>query len=411
MDDGWRTSKAPLTAEYRIIRPDGTIRRILRRASAIRNAEGRPVRLLGIVQDVTDQYLERQERIASEERYRLLFDKNPVPLWVFDEESMRFLDVNEAAIRHYGFSRDEFLGMTILDIRPAEDVPRLMQNRATAARGYRVVGGWRHLRKDGTIIDVDIVRHQFVLEGRSVQLVMAIDITERLRAERDLRESRAELERFSEKLQSAIEEERARISREIHDELGQSLTGLRMYAAILESRLGDRADLVTQTAAMTAIIDETVRTVRRIATELRPGVLDAFGLVAATEWAVHDFTTRSGVRADFVNHLNFEPELGGERDTHVFRVVQEALTNVARHSEAGSVAIELAEGPGELIVRVQDDGRGFDAGPTAAHASLGLLGMRERARMLGGILELESESGRGTRITLHVPHQPRGKGQ
>jgi signal transduction histidine kinase len=156
---------------------------------------------------------------------------------------------------------------------------------------------------------------------------------------------------------------------------------------------------------MSELIDETVRTVRRIATELRPGILDAFGLLAATEWAVQDFATKSGVRARFLNLLEQDPALGGDRDTHVFRVVQEALTNIARHAGAQSVAVELTEAADEMVVTVSDDGRGFQTEPGWSAGSLGLLGMRERARLLGGSLELYSEPGFGTRVTLHVPRR------
>ena len=406
----WLTQRAPFSVEYRIVRPNGDVRRIQRSAAAVRDADGRPVRLLGTMQDVTERHLEQRRRRDSETRYRLLFEKNPLPLWLYDETSLQFLDVNDAAVRHYGYSRQEFLRMTIADIRPREDVPRLIDQHAAFVKGYHMAGTWRHLRKDGSVIDVEIVRHQFEMDGRSVQLVMSLDVTERLVTERALNASREELAHFAERLQLAIEEERTRISREIHDELGQALTGLRMHAAILESRLGERSQEVADvTRAMTALIDETVRTVRRIATELRPGVLDAFGLVAATEWAVQDFSTRSGMHADFVNRLATEPELGGERDTHVFRVVQEALTNVGRHSGAAAVAVELEEVPGEIVITVQDDGRGFDPVPGWSKGSLGLHGMRERARLLGGKLELDSTSGRGTRVTLHVPRQARAE--
>jgi signal transduction histidine kinase len=124
---------------------------------------------------------------------------------------------------------------------------------------------------------------------------------------------------------------------------------------------------------------------------------------------VQDFATRSGVRANFVNHLAVEPALGGERDTHVFRVVQEALTNVARHSGAAAVAVELTEVPGEIVITVQDNGRGFDPVPGWSKGSLGLHGMRERARLLGGTLVLDSAHGRGTRVTLHVPREARAE--
>jgi PAS domain S-box-containing protein len=406
----WLTHRAPFSVEYRIVRPDGNVRRILRSAAAVRDGEGRAVRLLGTMQDITERHLDQRRRRDSEERYRLLFEKNPLPLWLYDDETLQFLDVNDAAVHHYGFTRQEFLAMTIADIRPREDVARLIEQHAAAGKGYKMAGTWRHLRKDGSIIDVEIVRHQFEMDGRSVQLVMALDVTERLATERALQASREELANFTERLQLAIEEERTRISREIHDELGQALTGLRMHAAILESRLGERSqEVADETRAMTALIDDTVHTVRRIATELRPGVLDAFGLVAATEWAVQDFATRSGVRANFVNHLAVEPALGGERDTHVFRVVQEALTNVARHSGAAAVAVELTEVPGEIVITVQDNGRGFDPVPGWSKGSLGLHGMRERARLLGGTLVLDSAHGRGTRVALHVPREARAE--
>ncbi len=394
----------PVAFEFRVVRPAGAVRYIERRAAVVRGERGTADRVIGTVRDITERRLQEIRTAEMEARYRLLFEKSPLPLWVFDEETLRFLAVNDAAVRHYGFSTDEFMAMTLHDIRPADDVPRFLEDHAVAGAGLRHAGLWKHRRKDGSIIDVEIVRHQFVLAGRPVQLVLAIDVTDRLRAELDLRNSRAEAQTFSQRLQSAIEEERARIAREIHDELGQMLTGLRMRSALLETKLADApADVHRALAEMDAVIDEGVVAVRRIATELRPGVLDSFGIVAAIEWLVHDIGEKTDLRTQFENRLTADPALVDERATHVFRIVQEALTNIVRHARARSVSVSLAGAPGQLTIRVVDDGRGFEIRTLNVQRTLGVPGMRERVRLLEGSIDIDSAAGAGTRVTLRVP--------
>ena len=394
--------------EYRIFRPDGSMRWVERRGASVVNADGRTIRILGTLRDITERRRQEQQRRESEARYRLLFERNPLPLLIFDDETLDFVDVNEAAVHKYGWTREEFLRMTIRDIRPADEVPRVLEARRTHQPGYHhVTGDWHHVLKDGTIIDVEIVRHQFEYGGRPVQLALVLDVTAQRRAERALVGAREEAELFAERLQAAIEAERTRISREIHDELGQALTGIRMQAATIESRIQEDTDLRTAAGVMNELLDETVRTVRRISTELRPGVLDAFGLVPAIEWAVQDFTEKCGIGARFEDSLELEPRLSADGDTHVFRIVQEALTNVARHARAKHVSVQLSGTPAGMRLSVTDDGRGFDVAAARFGGSLGLLGMRERARLLGATLEIDSTPGAGTRIVLDVPGAPR----
>lgn len=169
--------------EYRILRPDGSMRWIEDRAFPIRNSTGEVHRIAGIAEDITRRWEALEELRRSEERYRLLFETNPQPMWVYDLESLRFLAVNDAAVRQYGYSRDEFLGMTIREIRPAEDVSLLEMALAKPSDGLNHAGAWRHLKKGGGRIDVDITTHPLVYNERPAKLVLATDVTARRQAE------------------------------------------------------------------------------------------------------------------------------------------------------------------------------------------------------------------------------------
>jgi PAS domain S-box-containing protein len=232
------------------------------------------------------------------------------------------------------------------------------------------------------------------------------DITEQKRAEEDLRESREGLRLLAGHLESIREDERSRISREIHDELGQVLTGLKFDLSRLVAKPPeDRAELIERVDTMLQLMDQTIRSVRRIATELRPGVLDDLGLEAAIEWQSREFQERTGIRCRFVSTLA-DAHLPDELATAVFRILQETLTNVARHSGASSVNVALKSIEGRLILTVRDDGKGISEEEAEGRRSLGLLGMRERALLLGGYLTVTGRPGRGTTVVLDVQLPP-----
>jgi two-component system cell cycle sensor histidine kinase/response regulator CckA len=179
--------------EHRIARKDGRVRWVRNTPVLHRDESGALLSYDGLIQDVTERRQAAEALSASEQRYRLLFESNPLPMWVYDLESLRFVAVNDAAVAHYGYSRDEFLGMTIGDIRPQEDVPRLLPNVAQVTAGVDEGGGWRHRRKDGTLIDVEITSHTLTFAGRRAELVLANDVTEARRAEEALRASETRL--------------------------------------------------------------------------------------------------------------------------------------------------------------------------------------------------------------------------
>jgi signal transduction histidine kinase len=251
----------------------------------------------------------------------------------------------------------------------------------------------------------------YVLKTRLARLGPAVhralretaDRRERQRAEDKLRRSLDQLRALTSYLQYVREEERTRIAREVHDELGQALTGLKLDMSWLAARLARNARPVQdKVKTMVDHIDETIQTVRRIATELRPGILDSLGLVAALEWQANEFQSRTGIPCHVVASVD-DSQLQQQFATVFFRIYQETLTNIIRHAKATRVDVRLAEEAGALILMVQDNGRGISEEEIANTRSIGLVGMRERAMLIGGEITLQGAPGKGTRMTLRVP--------
>ena len=223
---------------------------------------------------------------------------------------------------------------------------------------------------------------------------------------RELRASLGQLRALAARMQSVREDERTSIAREMHDELGQALTAMKMDLVWMMPKLrASPKSLHLKANSMLKLIDDTIRSVRRMAFELRPGMLDDLGLSAAVEWQAQEFQARTGIEFD----LDLPDEnivLDNERSTAFFRIFQETLTNIARHAQATRVTVSLTHSDHELVLKVVDNGRGFENGVITEKKSLGLLGMKERALILGGAFELLSAPGQGTSLTIRVPLGP-----
>lgn len=309
----------------------------------------------------------------------------------------------------YGWTAAEAIGQRAEDLLGTElPVPPSAVAAELARRG-RWEGEVVQRTRDGRRL---VVASHWVLhrdaDGNPVAVVeVGNDVTAQKQLQLELAASREELRALSNHLQSALEEERTRIAREIHDELGQQLTGLKMDVAWLGTRLARlqepaAAELIAKTQAMRDMVDTAVRTVRRTATALRPLVLDDLGLVAALEWLAGEFTARTGISCRFRAE---ESRLHCERAiaTALFRIAQEALTNVARHADATRVEIRLESGAEGLVLEVRDDGRGLAPQADGGERSLGVLGMQERARLLGGEVLVTGRADGGTIVSARIP--------
>jgi len=229
------------------------------------------------------------------------------------------------------------------------------------------------------------------------------EIESRRRIEEELSRSRAELRTLSEHIQSAREEERKRIAQEVHDELGQVLSALKIDVTCLENSLFQKQSVLADEAhAIAARIDQAVQNVRKICTELRPAILDHFGVGAAMEWQAAEFQKRTGI----VCRCRVDPEasvLQPDLSSALFRILQEALTNVLRHASATEVKVVLQRKRGNYVLTVEDNGRGIRQEKIYSSKSFGLMGMRERVRFWGGDMTVEGNPGTGTRLTVSIP--------
>jgi signal transduction histidine kinase len=251
----------------------------------------------------------------------------------------------------------------------------------------------------------------YVLKHRLSRLVPSVhramreakERRERKRAEEQLRRSHAQLRSLSMYLQDVREEERTHIAREVHDELGQALTGLKLQLTWLTSRLPPNPKPLQEKAKdMASCIDDTIQTIRRIATELRPGVLDTAGLPAAIEWQANQWQSQTGIQCRVktaVQDAEWDPDL----NTAFFRIFQETLTNIIRHAGATRVEVRLSEEDDMLELQIKDNGRGISDAQIHNTKSIGLLGMRERAALLGGEVSWRGQPGKGTTVSVRIP--------
>ena len=263
-------------------------------------------------------------------------------------------------------------------------------------------------RKDGSLFEAEVSMSGGRFDGLRLVVLAIHDITSRKRAEEELLASREQLRALAGRLQAVREEERTRIAREIHDELGGALTGLKIdfslltRAALKIENETVRTSLLAGMDSMNESVDSTIQTVRRIAMELRPDVLDDLGLVAALEWQLKDFEKRTGTRCELFPPVE-DVSLDADLSTALFRIFQEALTNVARHSGATEVRVRLRADADSSTLEVEDNGKGIGKKKALSSKSLGLLGMRERAQMFGGRITVTGTPGTGTKVTVEIP--------
>jgi PAS domain S-box-containing protein len=420
--DGKRQSFA---MEKRYRRKDHSLIWVNLHVSLVPGTERIPRFSLAIVEDITERKKAEEDLRESEARYRTFIDHSSEGVWRVELEqpiplnlpAMEILErlmqsgylaeCNLAHARNFGFSTvSEMVGKRMCDLIPAADEGRLESFRAEAR------GGWRDRStefrtRDKTGNPRHFVRTEIpIIENGMLVRVWGItrDLTEIKRAGEERRRSLGELRALAARLQHIREEERKRVAREIHDQLGQALTAIKIDLSSLihdlpaaEKQAGNRTDSILK------LVDESIHTVRRISTELRPGILDDMGLVAALEWAGEDFQARTGTmcRLDLPRyHLAVNPE----QATAIFRIFQETLTNVARHAGASAVDVRLSnEGP-DLVLKVHDNGIGITEQKHTNGESLGILGMRERALLLRGELNIRGNPEDGTTVRVRIPY-------
>jgi PAS domain S-box-containing protein len=353
---------------------------------------------------------ERAESDARAARHRLagIIDSAMDAIITVDERQNVIL-FNSTAEKLFGWPQAEALGAPLARFIPerfrtghAGHIRRFGEAGTVSRRmaTQRIVAG---LRRSGEEFPIDASISQVTLNGHKYYTVIVRDVTERLRAEEALRRSRQELHEMATVGSTAREQEKSRIARELHDELAQSLTALRMDVDWLKQRgVAPQGAPAAKLEAMEKMLERTVAATRRIAADLRPLMLDDLGLVPAAQWLVETFRERHGIDCE----LAIAPpdlELADPQATALFRIMQESLANVARHAAATRVRVDLTCDDGNVSLRVHDDGRGFEPADPRKPNSFGLVGLRERAHLVGGEIRIDTAPGRGTSVEVRIP--------
>ena len=356
-----------------------------------------------------EEHLAERNRVEaalreSEERYRELFENARDAIYVHDLEGT-YVSINHAAEKLCGYTRDEIIGHNFSEFVASEHLKEVRERFCgkLATRGettYEV----DVIAKDGRRVPVEVSSRAIYENGEIIGVQgTARDITER-------KQVQDALQMFSRQLIEAQEDERRRIARELHDQIGQVLTVVKMNLHTAQ-RVCDETEVASYIRDNIEAVDEALRLVRDLSVDLRPPLLDDFGLVTALRWYVDRYAKRTGIDADVSIGLKDANErFSRELETACFRIAQEALTNVVRHARAKRVCVRLAKENNLLTLLISDDGMGFDPHGLRKRASrsvtLGLLGMQERAHAAGGSLEIHSQISTGTEIRLEVPLVP-----
>ncbi|HET6255762.1 MAG TPA: GAF domain-containing protein [Puia sp.] len=328
----------------------------------------------------------------------------PGVFYMYDEQ-LHFQRWNRQFEEITGYSHDEFAGKTVLDLFQGSQRD-LIQQKTTGVfdTGYCDVEAELTTR-NGRNIPFYFSGTKISYRDKPCVLGIGFDISRSKEAENLLRQSEEDLRDLASSLQNVREEERAAIAREIHDELGQQLTAIKLDVSWLDRKItGD--DLIKERiTGILIMLTEMIQTIRRISTQLRPSILDDLGLIEALKWLVRDFQKRTGIHIQFdcpEESIKPEPAV----TTGLFRIFQETLTNITRHAEATAVLARLYMEDDRLILTVTDNGKGFDPAVAKKKKTLGLLGMKERALMMKGVYEIDSQPGKGTSLRFSVPLHP-----
>lgn len=375
--------------------------------SPIKDKKGDIIGAVETLQDVTDQKHAEQALLDSEKSYRELFDDALDAIWVHDLEG-NILKANRATARITGYSGKELSRANISHFLTPESVSRVMRGRESLIEAYERMGKpykQQIVRKDGKKVTVMCTTRPIFSEGKVVAFQnMAWNISTQARMQENLRY-------YMQQVTIAQEEERKRIARDLHDDIAQSLLlvmqGLDMLSSTKRPKLSSR-QLKEYLEKLRNQAVDALEAVRRCAQDMRPRIIDDLGLVAALEWLTDDLTKYVEIDAS-TEVKGKERSLSSEAELLMFRIAQEALNNVRKHAQATKALLTVEFNDDSLTMMIWDNGRGFDVpkilGDLASLGKLGLAGMQERAKLIGGSLKIDSEKGKGTTVTVRVPIQ------
>ena len=348
-----------------------------------------------------DREEEKQKTIEalqqSEQKYKVLFENNPMPMWIASE-SLAITDVNEAAINHYGYTRLEFLRLNARDLWPEENI-NIFNKQAGQSITNRY-GIRRHKKKDGSIIMVEMIANNIIYKGQPSRLVLANDITEKLKAEAELANQQAMQQKLITEITiQAQEKERNELGRELHDNISQILSTAKMYLGMVKSGQNVSEDLVEKSYGH---VTEAMAEIRKLSHTLVAPSLGDIGLKLALEELIEDTNLHNGLQARLVVDEKFhEKDIDKTKELMLYRIVQEQLNNITKHAKAKESVITLKTGNGNLFLSVADNGVGFDTSQKSK--GIGLKNISSRVAFYSGNMNIISAPGQGCTLEVLIP--------
>ena len=363
------------------------------------------IEVRGVSRDINERKMIQDALRESEERLRNTLDNMLEGCQILDS-NLNYIYINDAAEKQNRRPKSHLLGNNYQEMWPGIEETYVFKVIKNCAKN-RILHQFENefIYPDGTIGWFDLSIHP-VKEG---VFILSIDITERKKAELAILESREQLRALASGLEKVREEERIYLSRELHDHLGQNLTGLKMDVAFISKLIEankpfNKKNIAEKTRGMSELIDELIQNVRKISSELRPNVLDYLGLVPAIEWQVEEFRKRTEIECSYSSNTA-KIDLGMQINSSIFRIIQEAFTNIVRHSKATKVDISLDEQDDHISIKISDNGIGIKENELSDIKSLGILGMKERTLNFKGKLDIVNKDSGGTILTLIIPKE------
>jgi PAS domain S-box-containing protein len=383
--------------EYRLKKSNGEYAYVHDRGYIIYSAEHRPIRMIGAIQDITVRKRSEEAILASEEKYRQIFNKIPYPTWIFELDTLRIVEVNDAAMQKYGFEKTEFYQLTMLDLHPSEEAGLFVENIRSPQPEVSVERKlWHHSNKSGNTIIVEITPHRIDYFGKPCMQVIINDVTERIRLEKELAmQHRLKQQQITEVVLGAQERERFELGQELHDNINQILATSKLYLDVAIEEREPRIELLTKSRNN---IGMAIEEIRRLSKELITPSLNDLGLIQSIKELIRSIQMVKKMKIRLSITGLDENGLLPEQKINVYRIIQEQLNNILKHAQASSVAIDLNKQREQIRLRVEDDGKGFD--PRARRNGVGLSNIISRAELYNGKVEIDSAPGKGCRLEV-----------
>jgi PAS domain S-box-containing protein len=392
--------EAPQVYSFRMIDSNGETKWI-RNNGVIIEWEGRPA-TLNFLLDFTERKKASDALAESEEKYRQLFENESDAVMIFDAESLQFEDANPATLSLFGYSKPEFVSLTVEDISAEKEKTRISLGNIINNESQHLKVPLRHFRrKDGTTFPGEISTGRFI-SARRLKIIGAVrDITNRIQAEEKIRT-------LNQQLIKAQENERNRIAGYLHDHVAQDLSSLKIgLETLFDNDLEAPDNIKSKIADMAKLLQDSIIAVRDLSYDLHPSGMDQLGLIRTVYQYCDDFSEKNNVSVDFYTAGMKDLKLDFDTEINLYRLIQESLNNVRKHANADHVAIRIVASSPNIILRIEDNGRGFDVDGRLAKAlqekCMGLTSMEERVSLLNGTMSIKSQPSRGTRILIEVP--------